>query len=51
MRRSHIIYAICGVIAFLAIAIVALSLSRAVAKGEIFDPDTGELYQSETTDR
>lgn len=50
MRLSHAIYAICGVIAFVTIAIVALSLGRSVAEGEIYDPDSGELYQSETTD-
>lgn len=51
MRVSHLIYAICGVIAVLTIAIVALSLARSVAEGEIYDPDSGELYQSETTNR
>ena len=43
------IYAICGVIAILTIAIVAISLGRSVAEGEIYDP--GQLYQSETTNR
>lgn len=50
LRWTHILYAICGLIAAATIAIVGVSLAQAVADGDIFDPETGERYQADTSD-
>ncbi len=50
LRWTHVLYAICGLIAAATIAIVVVSLTQAVAAGDIYDPETGERYEADTSD-